>query len=298
MSDTHVTATNGREKILEAIAQFSNANNIDAWFHTGDILGDPDPAEGTLEKSLRESSAKAIPLLQQSQSTLQEKGITRIEDLAKLPEEEQRILLQRQQEATMIALEPIIASYQKANEAFKKFKAPIYATLGNWDLTLAYDILDNITFVERVPSIDINGVSVQAINNTGELPKLYQEPTIAPFVQNYFINYASGYPDAKEANEAELKRLEKGTAANIMLYHKTPDTQEDTLNGGGTAAREYLADDTSVVRLGGHFHSSAVRNEHGHTMFRPGPNDFFVYDYDERSKEITYYWHYKVEKVE
>ena len=228
-------------------------------------------------------------LLQQTQKLIQENDIKSIDDLAKLSEDDQKFLMESQQQATQVALKPVIETYAAINEEFKKFDAPVYANLGNWDLTVAYQIMDAVTFVENHSSVNVNGVTLQATTNTGEVPKYYNDPALAQFLQPHFINYATGYdsPETKDANNADLKRLESGKPADIMMYHKTPNTSEDKI-GSGTSAKEYLQDSSNVLRLGGHFHGSKIEHENGHPVLRPNPDEFFVIDYDESNKKVRH----------
>ena len=109
-------------------------------------------------------------------------------------------------------LKPAIDSYKKHAEGISKIGIPVFAILGNHDLTQGYEILkDKVTFTERENKATITGRSglefiVKGDLNTFEEPGFYSY--FIPLFKEHFIPYQSGYSFTQLSQEVQQFQAE------------------------------------------------------------------------------------------
>ncbi|MBU0461461.1 MAG: hypothetical protein KJ574_02635, partial [Nanoarchaeota archaeon] len=199
------------------------------------------------------------------------------------------------QELQKAVLGAAVQSYDNLKPELKRLadKTKIVGVLGNHDLALGYKLLsDIIDFAELKPEVRVKGRTgtefvVKGTINSFEVPGIYTHPLVQQLLAPAFINYLAGHssdkvPEAREANEKELARLEQTGAADIFLLHKAPGS---FMGDGGEHAVEYSKNVGSMY--GGHGHRGEILVKDGKPIFRPGSNHIFVYDYDSDKKIET-----------
>jgi len=116
-------------------------------------------------------------------------------------------------------LKPAVDSYKKHAEGISKIGIPVFAILGNHDLTQGYEILkDKVTFTERENKATITGRSglefiVKGDLNTFEEPGFYSY--FIPLFKEHFIPYQSGYSFTQLSQEVILSLYLKSTSFRI-----------------------------------------------------------------------------------
>lgn len=191
-------------------------------------------------------------------------------------------------------------SYKRLATEFQKFPCPVYATMGNHDLTLGYDQFDSkkVVFVDKAPEntlvvdettviIGRNGTPfrIKGDLNTWEVPPFYAHPSTSITLEDYFMNYSSGYSasfidqsieqaqkdeeknswrqrggEMREYQREQRQRLGSPQDVDIYLTHKLPHNNEGRTDVYGCVtgdiAVEYSASAQAVY--GGHFHDGQI----------------------------------------
>ncbi len=302
---------------LKAIRSFVQAHSeINAVFFTGDFIGEyQSQQEGThqkIRKKHNEILAKYVAkedfqeLQQKLSEFLQEHQIREESDVQRLPEEKKKELEEIMQARNSLIQEAVLThlpelkgsfvdlvneSYKTLSVEFKEItkSAPVYAIMGNHDLTLGYTPLgEAITFLEKQKQAIIKGSTgiefvVKGDLNSWEVPPAYNDFTLNLALKDYFVNYFSGWSqnhlnqsatnsetEEEKTSWQELsqkahlyqnqERARLGSKdADIYLAHKLPHCDLATKVIGcasGDIASEYSAN--AEAAYGGHFHDGQI----------------------------------------
>jgi predicted MPP superfamily phosphohydrolase len=183
------------------------------------------------------------------------------------------------------------ASYQRIADIFKEIAecAPVYAVMGNHDVTIGYEHLDqHVTFLEQQRKAIVKGrngteFTLKGDINNWECPAFYTNIAVERAFHSYFIPYLSGESwhtieekirttkgeenrqlrehevEIYKWQEKERQRLGSPDDVDIYLTHKLPHNDRvHKVNGdvSGDIACQYSIDAKAVH--GGHFHNGQV----------------------------------------
>ncbi len=133
-------------------------------------------------------------------------------------------------------VKPFIESYQRHAEELSKLGTPIFGIVGNHDLNLGYDILKNITFLEKTSKSPIKGKTgvefiLKGDINTREFPLFYA--ILAPLIAKQYIPYISGVSLSELSKEVNQLQAEVANGQSERLEKiakkETPKYSEDQL---------------------------------------------------------------------
>jgi predicted MPP superfamily phosphohydrolase len=314
LTTLHFTDIHEDTDKLAIIKQY--ASKVDVVFFTGDIMeGHPTGNNTTIDRVIKQiqetiHTPDIIELSKQSNEILKkyvsdgkvDKDAIEEEDRTKLValNEEINILAEKKiEEGDLLGkiLKAPKQTYQTLETSFQEIAkiAPVYGILGNHDLTLAYEHIDSITFLETTKEARIKGKTgiefiIKGDLNTWEVPPAWsQQPLIYEAFKEHLIPYISGNSidnldekikqALKTGNENSASNLQSAkdnkdnikawqdqerarlgdTDADIYLTHKLPDCDKARRTYGfatGDITREYSANAKSV--LGGHFHDGQI----------------------------------------
>ncbi len=280
----HFTDTGDDLDKYRAVQQFAAGHKdaLDAVFFTGDFIDGHPTGKGSTVERMLEHFNQYLPqeemqeVLQRMEQFAQEHRLRSQEDFNRLPDWaktefqslQQRILAIQQQatdqhkeELPQPLTEIVNDSYRAIAGVLREMPVPVYALLGNHDLTLGYEILEGagVKFVERQPKIVARGRSgvefiLKGDNNTWEVPAPYQNhPAIALAVSPHLINYSSGHTagefeqmlaEIEEKYGSERKVLAPGEKNNANPKQKPPldertKAMKEELERAREAVREY-----------------------------------------------------------
>jgi len=181
---------------------------IDAVFNTGDwIHGHPSENPNMASSLVKQAFEGFQPdeeqqeHIQRLQEFMSEHDGQKIEDLTDDERQQMQQLQEQQNQMLSTVVVPAIEeAYQGIAEVCAEISAntPIYGVLGNHDLTVAYDILDDhVTFLERQDElVRLTGKSgvefkMRGDNNVQLVPGFWHQLT--PILREHFVPYESGY---------------------------------------------------------------------------------------------------------
>ena len=222
-----------------------SGREVDAVLFTGDMIHahmTQGKTIGKIAERLQILQSGKIAIDQEDSRKIndfQEKhNIQKEEDLQSLDEEKKKeYALLENEIIEKSLLQPVFESYQTHGEKIKSFNLPVYAVLGNHDLTAGYEIIgDKINFLDQKDKAVIKGKTglefiLKGDNNTMERPRFYIDHE--DLFKKYFIPYISGYSLSvlrKSENELQNKipdyaneRLEK------LSKNEEPEHSEEDL---------------------------------------------------------------------
>ncbi len=207
----HLTDIHDEYEKYQVIASYvagkkSSNQAIDAVFITGDFI------EGDVENRGKTANQIAQELKQLFESgalkseteefdALIEKhgkdGKVQVDSLEESVKKRFEELNARVHSAQTSVVQKVIAnSYHKHAEALSKLEVSVFGILGNHDLNIGYEILKDITFLEKTNQATIKGKTgvdfiLKGDLNTIEIPPFYGKA--ATFLAECFIPYESGY---------------------------------------------------------------------------------------------------------
>ncbi|MEK6951042.1 MAG: metallophosphoesterase [Nanoarchaeota archaeon] len=295
---------------------------IAAVFFTGDFL-EGNPQEGrevtankmaqktmeyvateevrAAEKTLRQFVQKHVRDGQFNPDTL---GEAERKELEQLLAQQQKLIMEEVNEHKLELKNDLMGivedSYKRLATEFHKFPCTVFATLGNHDFTLGYEQFDpmKVVFVDKANEEGLADDEVPVIIsrtgrqyiikgdlNTWEVPPFYTNPAVKIALEDYFVNYSSGYSadflsqaietasdqeekknlvhtggDLREYQRKQRSRLGSPAEIDIYLTHKLPhnDAGRTDIQGcvTGDITLEYSAQAKAVY--GGHFHDGQV----------------------------------------
>ena len=302
----HISDNHGDTNIINLAAAIAKKEKVDVAYFTGDMIGSNNTKEQK-PNSLEQKIIEGTNALNQSENTTnlikfqETNNLKTIEDLEKLSEDKKKQFEQfqqvRKQQSEQVILKPILDAYQTQMKSFQKLKdsttqKKIAGVLGNHDLTIAYRVFENIIdFADIKNEIKVKGKSrdftIKGLNNTNEVPALYNDQGIQQTLAPHFINYNEGTPgDNKELTPYQKPtedRLNNTGDADILLAHKVTEKY-------GPSGKPFETYKNQVKSAyGGHLHSgeiTKIRTESGKIVptFTTGTNHAFVYDYNKNGE--------------